>query len=95
MNMEQHIVDSLRRIEEKTDTLAEKQAETAVGLAVVATKVEEMKAEAAKRDETIEKHDKQLDRMDGVVKTVCWVGTAGGLSGLGAGLKALLGIGAQ
>ena len=93
----QHIMDTLNRLCSKVDGLAEKQSATSEGLAVVATKVEDVRREMADRDELQKCQAAEIKNLTecvtefktgvGVAK---FLGTSGILSGIGTVIWTLL-----
>lgn len=84
---EERIFRALERIEAK-------QGEHTERLAVVETKVDEVRKEACERDKKLEEQGQALSQMNGVIKVVGWLGTVGGAGGLLAAAKGFL-FGAQ
>lgn len=71
--------DSLRQALVRIE---QRQIEHTERLAIVETKVDDIKAEGAQRDAQLVDHDKAITGMRTIVKAAGWLGTIGGAAGL-------------
>ena len=85
----QHVTDTLNRLCAKVDGLTDKQAATSEGLAVVASKLDDVRREAAERDEVLKEHAqdiKGLTECTTEIKTGIKLANFLGTSGIFAGM---------
>lgn len=76
--------DSLRQALVRIE---QRQIEHTERLAIVETKVDDLKSDGAARDAQLADHDKAITGMRTVVKVGSWLGTVGGAAGLWGMIK--------